>query len=189
MRLVGRVAHLIRPKMKPTDQPPRFYDARMFVHECFLWLKTQWRLHFALGAVAVLLSLGWALHSHSPTAFARSGALMTVAGVFMTYRGYFRGIDDAFARDTGQADRAAFSRWHPIKSREVAKSEDRKAFRYGLIAIIIGTLVWAYGDCLFPYTPNQNEDSAVTLRSGRRGDCVTIQRSCSRWAPMSLTTR
>jgi hypothetical protein len=75
---------------------------------------------------------------------------MTIAGVFMTYRGYFRGIDDDFQRLTGQADRAAFSRRSVFKSKDEAKSEDRKAFRYGLIAIIIGTLIWAYGDCWLP---------------------------------------
>jgi hypothetical protein len=98
-------------------------------------------------------------------AFARSGALMTVAGVFMTYRGYFREKDE-FARLTGQADRAAFSPWHPIESKEIAKAEDRKAFRYGLIAIIIGTLIWAYGDCLFPDWPIQSHPPATAL-SGR----------------------
>ncbi|MEN3369384.1 MAG: hypothetical protein V7609_1527 [Verrucomicrobiota bacterium] len=137
------------------NQSARINMARMLARECFLWIKTEWRFHFCVGVGAVLLSLGWALCSHSPTAFTRSGALMTVAGVFMTYRGYFRRIDDLYSRDTGQADRRAFSRWHPMKSREEAKAEDRKAFRYGLISIIIGTLIWAYGDCAFPNRPNQ----------------------------------
>lgn len=135
------------------DQQPRFYAQRMFLRECFLWLKTQWRFHLALGIGSVLLSLFWAFHSHSPTAFPRSGALMTVAGVYMMYRGYFRGLDNSWARETGQADRAAFTGWHPTNSKEAARLEDRKAFRYGMMAIVVGTIIWAYGDCWIPNWP------------------------------------
>jgi hypothetical protein len=127
----------------------------MLARECFLWVKTEWRFHFFIGVGAVLVSFGWALYFHEPMVFARSGALMTVAGVFMTYRGYFRRIDDPYTRDTGEADRRAFSRWHPIRSKEEAKLEDRKAFRCGLISIMIGTVLWAYGDCLFSHWPNK----------------------------------
>jgi len=80
---------------------------------------------------------------------------MTIAGAVMTYRGYFRGIDDDFWRLTGQADRRAFSHWHPFDSREEAKTEDRKAFRWGLYSFVFGTLVWAYGDMLIP-TPQED---------------------------------
>jgi len=73
---------------------------------------------------------------------------MTIAGAIMTYRAYFRGEDDAFRRDTGLADRRPFSRWHPFTSKEQAKAEDRKAFRYGLLSFVVGTLIWAYGDLL-----------------------------------------
>jgi hypothetical protein len=150
----------------------------MLTGECFLWVKTEWRFHFSLGVGAVLVSLGWALYFHEPMVFARSGALMTVAGVFMTYRGYFRRIDDPYARDNGEADRRAFSRWHRIKSKEEAKLEDRKAFRYGLISIMIGTLIWAYGDCLFSHWPNK---IAVKPAVGAGRSAVAVHVASRRW--------
>ena len=75
---------------------------------------------------------------------------MTIGAALMTYRAYFRGRDDAYMRDTGLADRPAFSHWHPIQSHEKARIEDRRAFRFGLLSFVMGTLIWAFGDLFVP---------------------------------------
>ena len=129
---------------------PTFWQiARVYADECVLWLKTEWRLHFWVGVAAVLVSL-WLAHRWSdPTLLARSGALMTITGAIMTYRAFIRGRENAFLRDTGRADRPAFKVWNPYASRDEAKAEDQKAFRWGLISFVVGTLIWAYGDLAF----------------------------------------
>lgn len=132
------------------NELPRFYKARLLAYECWLWAKTEWRFHFWLGIGALILSVGWALYSRNPLIFARSGAVMIIAGTMMTYRGYFRGSQNAYWRDTGIADRRAFSRWHPFKSKDRAKAEDRAALRAGIVFLVVGSLIWAYGDVLLP---------------------------------------
>jgi hypothetical protein len=128
------------------NHAPSFYKVRMLAYESLLLLKTEWRLHFGAAVGIVVLSLVWALCSQNPTIFTRSGALMTIAGAIMMYRAHFRGIEDAFLRDTGRSDRRAFRRWRPLRSKAEAKAEDAKAFRYGFLSIVLGTLIWAYGD-------------------------------------------
>jgi hypothetical protein len=73
---------------------------------------------------------------------------MAVIGAIMPFRPYFRGKDDAFLGTTGQADRRAFKRWSPLTSKIEAKAEDGKALRWGIVLIVIGTIIWAYGDLL-----------------------------------------
>ena len=143
---------------------------RMLVDECVLWLKTEWRFHFGIGAAAAVVSLWLAHRMSNPALFARSGALMTITGAIMGYRAFFRGREDAYLRDTGRADRRAFSRWNPFTSRGEAKAEDQKAFRWGLISFVIGTLIWAYGDLAVPTKNEPNKapeptPGSVTLRA------------------------
>ena len=117
--------------------------------EVVLLLKTEWRVHFWLGVLAVVISLYFALSANEPSLFGRSGALMTITGAFMTYRAFFRGREDEYLRDTGHADRRAFTRWNALTSKGEARMEDRKAFRWGIISFVIGTLIWSYGISCF----------------------------------------
>lgn len=135
---------------KSMDRPPPFFRTRQLVNECWLWAKTEWRFHLVLAVVAVAIGALCAFRANDPTLFARSGAIMTVFAAVMTYRGYFRRTDDEYMRLTGQADRRAFSYWHPFKSKDEAQREDRSAFRWGLRTFALGTLIWAYGDLWLP---------------------------------------
>jgi hypothetical protein len=134
-------------------------NGRALWDECVLWLKTEWRLHFWLGVSAVVVSLYLALSANDSSLFGRSGALMTITGAIVTYRAFFRGREDEFLRNTGHADRRAFSRWNALTSRGEARMEDRRAFRWGLISFVIGTLIWSYGDFVLPKKePNKTVD-------------------------------
>jgi len=122
--------------------------ARAFRDECWLFIKTEWRFHSGLCIVTLLVFLLWSLWSHDPTIFQRSGALRTITGAIMMYRGHFRGIENEFLRATGRSNRRAFRQWHPLYSKEEARIEDQQAFRHGFRWVILGTLIWAYGDLL-----------------------------------------
>jgi len=82
--------------------------------------------------------------------FARSGSILTLLGGFMTFRSYLRGRDDDYSRDTGRADQLPFRAWDPFTSRAEAERWDVDARKWGLLFIVFGTLIWGYGDLLFP---------------------------------------
>lgn len=128
------------------DRLPLLFRTGQFARECWLWVKTEWRLHLSLAILSIVVGAAWAFCAKNSTLFARSGAVMSVFAAVMTYRGYFRGKDLEHMSITGHADRRAFSNWRPFTSKEDAKREDRSAFRWGLRAFIVGTLIWAYGD-------------------------------------------
>ena len=66
----------------------------------------------------------------------------------MTFRLYLRGGLNSYLRDTGLADQPAFGRLPPTEAKMKAPEEDLKAMRWGIVYIVIGTLVWGYGDLL-----------------------------------------
>ena len=128
------------------DQPPPFYRTKMVLNECGLWLKTQWRFHVSIGVICCLGSLALSIYVKDPSWFGRSGSILSLVGGVVTFRRFFRRADVSYFRDTGWADRAPFKPWNPYTSREEAEQEDRKAIKWGIVSLVVGTLIWGYGD-------------------------------------------
>ncbi len=71
---------------------------------------------------------------------------MTITGLLMTFRSIYRkaGLPSYHP----ETDRPPFGLWHAMSSRSVAQQEDAKALTWGIASIVLGTLIWAYGDLL-----------------------------------------
>ena len=116
-----------------------------FRYEVWRWAKIAWKTHGTTGALAVLVSLWLSFHRH-PSAFPRSGAVMTLTGLIMTMRSIYRKAGyDSYNTET---ERPPFGEWHSFTSRDAALQEDAKALAWGVASIVTGTLIWAYGDVL-----------------------------------------
>ncbi len=73
---------------------------------------------------------------------------MVLVGGFMTFRHYLRGADNPFLRDTGFANQSAFGIANPMEAKMKARREDSAATGWGIGYLIVGTIIWGYGDLL-----------------------------------------
>jgi len=121
---------------------------RRFCYSCRRWLYTSWRFHVFIGAACVVASLFWAWHANKAEYFNRSGSIMVLVGGFMTFRHYLRGADNPFLRDTGFANQSAFGIANPMEAKMKARREDSAATGWGIGYLIVGTIIWGYGDLL-----------------------------------------
>jgi hypothetical protein len=127
---------------------PPMEQVLSFLRRCLRWWLIEWRFHAWFGAIAATLSCYLAIHTHRLDYFARSGAIVTLCGLLMTFREYLRRARDLYWRDTGLADQPAFGRLNQMEARPKARVADAKALRVGLLYTVIGTTIWAYGDLL-----------------------------------------
>ena len=116
---------------------------------CLRWLLIEWRFQAAVGAITMILSFYIAIQGHKLDYFTRSGAIVTLCGLLMTFREYLRGTRDLYWRDRGFADQPAF-KWiaNPMEAKMKAQRADAKALRTGIWYTVGGTIIWAYGDLL-----------------------------------------
>ena len=97
-----------------------------------------------LGLTSVFVSLVASFISGDGHWFQRSGSLLVLFSVVLEFR-------------QSQMTKPSVSSDVSINNRPVATSRNTPAFRkwlhyYALLAIVIGTLVWGYGDLLFLYS-------------------------------------
>jgi hypothetical protein len=109
----------------------------------------EWRVHRFVGGASVLLALAYSFHVGSGGAFGRSGSIMCLMGGFMTFRRFLRGMDDRYLRDTGRANLRPFGFPDPMVDPDRESSSDGAAMKWGIIYIILGTMIWGYSDLLF----------------------------------------
>lgn len=119
---------------------------RDLYYEFLRWLKTSWKFQAGFGLLVVAVSLAVSFVWCAPEYFSRSGALMNLAEVFMTFRRYLRGSDIPYLRNTGEADRPAFSPKDLLRDKANANQQDNSAMNWGIVFLIAGTLIWGYGD-------------------------------------------
>jgi hypothetical protein len=119
------------------------------LRRCLRWLLIEWRFHAWFGAIATILSCYITIRTHRPDYFTRSGAIVTLCGLLMTFREYLRGTRDLYWRDSGFADQPAFKPIaNPMEAKMKAQQADAKALRTGIWYMVGGTIIWAYGDLL-----------------------------------------
>ena len=119
-----------------------------FWRRCLRWLLIEWRLHAAVGAATAIISCCIAIQGNGFDYFSRSGSIVTLCGLLMTFREYLRGTRDRYWRETGLADQPAFRWLDQMEARMNAQTADGKALRVGIWYTVIGTTIWGYGDLL-----------------------------------------
>ncbi len=129
---------------------PRVWLANL-LYECTRWLKTEWKWHRLIGWLAVLFSLLLSLVKGDPKYFSSSGSILTLAGMLMTFRGYLRGMNNPYLRDTGQANRRAFEQADLLNDKSDAAQQDDLSMRWGIWFLASGTLIWGYGDLVLGF--------------------------------------
>ena len=118
-------------------------------HESWRLLKMAWHIHRIVGGTFVLLAFMYSLYTGSGGAFGRSGSIMCLTGGFMTFRRFLRGMDEPYFRDTGLASREPFRYPNPMVDPDREASADGAAMKWGILYIVLGTIIWGYGDLLF----------------------------------------
>jgi len=118
------------------------------LRQSWRYLLTEWRFQLAVSALVLLTCLFWAWRTNRAELFSRAGAILALAGTLMTFRFYLRGAHNSYLRDTGIADQPAFRHIPHHEAKMKAPKEDYKAICCGIICIVLGTIVWAYGDVM-----------------------------------------
>ena len=113
-------------------------------HEARVWRAFLWA--YGLCLCAVIPSLFSMLGIFKPQAeplgqwFARSGAMMTVIAVFAQFR-----AANIATMIQGRAFGESWEFYHKYKHRQAV------AAVLSLVLVVLGTIVWGYGDLLFPH--------------------------------------
>lgn len=97
-------------------------------------------------AFAVSISTRVSIMTHKWHWFGRSGAVLTMAGVILSFRPIMRMGLDGWLESQSVIDGG-----HVVPTPEEIKADhqaqlDGKASQTGIIMAIVGTLIWAYGD-------------------------------------------
>ena len=103
------------------------------------WFSALWTI------VVLVLSTIASIHTQDASYFARAGALLTLAGIFMTTRRVF--VHSSEKQSFGPLQRASMQT--PTTASEVSEQEEiehLKAEKCGFWFLITGTVIWAYGD-------------------------------------------
>jgi hypothetical protein len=121
---------------------------RLLSREILRWLKLEWRFHVLLAIVAVAVSADISFHKKDAVLFARCCASLTVIGLLMTLRTYFRGAHNPNLRDTTEAHRPPFSLPGAYYDPDQAAEADRHSLVAGIVIGVLGTVLWAFGDLI-----------------------------------------
>ncbi len=121
--------------------------SRLFASAVRRFFLIWWQGQLMFGALCFSVSLWVAWQKNKAEFASRSGSILSLMGGFMTFRRYLRGADDPFLRDTGAAHRIPFRRRiNHLEEKQRAEDADARAMFYGILYIVLGTIVWGYGD-------------------------------------------
>lgn len=102
----------------------------------------------AASALIVLASAAASLWSNQWHWFGRSGAILTIAGVLLTFRPLVRMGLDEWLRSQSIIDGGSFVPTEEETEADRQAKIDGSASKLGITLAIVGTLVWAYGDLI-----------------------------------------
>lgn len=108
---------------------------------------------FAASALIMLASAAASLWSNQWHWFGRSGAILTIAGVLLTFRPLVRMGLAEWLRSQSNKDLGLLTPTEKEIEADRQATIDGSASKLGITMAIIGTLVWAYGDLIggLPY--------------------------------------
>jgi hypothetical protein len=95
--------------------------------------------------------------------FQRSGAVMTVLAAFAQFKA--SGIATMIAGGTFAETWEAFHKYNRLQT---------LAAWLSLVLIVIGTLIWAYGDLLFPEPADDTEEQTAIVWCGSATACASL---------------
>jgi succinate dehydrogenase/fumarate reductase cytochrome b subunit len=107
--------------------------------------------------------------------FQRSGAVMTAFAVFAHFKA--GGIATMIAGTTFAETWEAYHKYNRLQA---------LAAWLSLVLVVIGTLIWAYGDLLFPEPPDDAEEQTAIIRPSMT---TPPWYPSSRWYPSRRTLR
>lgn len=112
-------------------------------------LLTLIPLLIAVASCAVALSLWKSYYTNQWHWFGRSGAIITLMGAILATRRMIRLGVVEYHRDSKTISGGTFGESDKDRKQELANAEDlrdTKASYYGFWFVVIGTVIWAYGD-------------------------------------------
>lgn len=96
----------------------------------------------------VLLSLIFSVYTHSLVWFSRSGSILTLGGAALAIRPLLRLGTKEFFNAQRNIDCGHFIPTKEEKEKEEQEFRDVQASNIGFWFIVIGTIIWGYGDVL-----------------------------------------
>lgn len=104
------------------------------------------RLLILFAVLTVIISFFVSLKTCMWHWFGRSGAIMTMVGIMLSIRPLVRMGRKEWVNFLGKCDGGNFVPTPEDKENERQAELDAKAFQFGSVLLLIGTLIWAYGD-------------------------------------------
>lgn len=123
------------PHFRPIG--PAHHMKKVFSNVKFLIVSS---VLFVLGSAAASI---WSQHWHW---FGRSGAILTIAGVMLTFRPFIRMGLTEWLRSQSSIDGGNFNPTAAEIESDRQVKIDGSASMCGIYMAIVGTLIWAYGD-------------------------------------------
>ena len=105
------------------------------------WFSFLWTMSVMLVSIAI------SIYSKDPLYVARAGALVTLAGIFMTTRRILVSSSEKQSIIGKQTTQKELN----DKSIDDEEEENLKAEKCGFWFLIVGTIIWAYGDLVVSF--------------------------------------
>ena len=112
------------------------------------WFLTDVKFLLILGASIIVISIIVSIKTCDGHWFQRSGAILVISGVLLSSRRIIRKNSEELRRAEEIINGGTFVEAEEQKEEKKQIRRDINAFKIGPWFLLLGTLIWAYGDLL-----------------------------------------